>query len=394
MGDLNDYILKCDICGREYSPNKAINLCSCGYPPLVKLNLSKLKDKIDRNKHTNWGQGMWQFFELLPLQDPRNRVTIGEGGTPLLHLSKLGREFGLSKLYVKIEGYNPTGTFKARGASMCVSKVLDLGLKDVVIHSAGSAAVAAATYGAKAGIRVHVFIPENAPRIAIDECRMLGAELSLVPGGIVAAHQTASEVMEHEGWYSVSASEEPYRFEGKKTMAYEMAQQLNWVLPDVVIQPTGGGIGLVAMEKGFRELHELGWVDGILPRMVAAQSEGCAPVYEAWSQMLSECREWGDATSPAPGLLVPSVLADRLVLNAIQRSRGFAVAVQDPDVFRTMQLAAKLEGLLIGPESAIALHASRQALLKGLVDNDEVIVVVLTSASLRFPKLLTSVLGS
>lgn len=329
-------------------------------------------------------RGIWRWKELLPVADPQFRITLGEGDTPLLEICRMGREMGMTHLYMKDESGNPTGSFKARGLAMAVSRVAELGIEDLVIATAGNAGGALAAYAARAGMNAYVYMPKSSPDVNHTEVRITGADLVLVDGQITDAASRAAEDAQEYGWFSVSTFKEPYRVEGKKTMGFELAEAFEWDLPDVIVYPTGGGTGLVGMWKAFNELEAMGWIGPERPRMISVQSSGCAPVVYAVQHNLLRMKAWPDPQTIAPGICVPTAFADRLILSAIRESGGTAVAVSDQAIMQAQDQLAELEGIFAAPESAAALAGLRVLLHDGKVDPSERVVVFNTVSGLKY----------
>ncbi|KYH38045.1 MAG: threonine synthase [Candidatus Bathyarchaeota archaeon B23] len=360
----------------------------CGKPLLARYDLERAVDLLDRGRLRGRDATLWRYLELLPVRDRRHIVSLGEGWTPLLRARRLGEELGLRALWIKDEGLNPTGTFKARGLSVAVSRALELGVRRVAMPSAGNAAAALAAYGAKAGLEVHVYMPRDAPEVNIVEAEAYGAEVTLVEGLITDAARLLEGRAREASWMVVSTLKEPYRLEGKKTMGYELAEQMDWRLPDVVIYPTGGGTGLIGMWKGFQELQALGWIDGRRPRMVSVQAAGCAPIVKAFREGRGEAEPWPRAQTIASGLRVPKALGDFLILGVLRESQGTAVAVGDDEILSAMRLMARLEGVFPCPEGAATLAGLRRLVDEGWVDADERIVLFNTGTGLKYTHLL------
>jgi len=378
--------LECSGCGKEYSYNEIHTFCpNCQSPLLTVYDLKKARQQVDRGEISHRSKGMWRWTELLPVVNVENQVFLGEGDTPLLTLPQLGRELGLNNLFVKDESSNPTGSFKARGLSAAVSKAKELGVKKVIIPTAGNAGGAMAAYAARAGLRAHIFMPKDTPYANIEESRMAGAEVILVDGLISDAAGMAGEKARAEGWFDVSTFKEPYRVEGKKVMGYELAESFGWRLPDVIIYPTGGGTGLVGMWKAFAELEELGWLENTKrPRMVSVQAEGCAPVVKAFDNKASFCDFWLNAHTLASGLRVPKSFADHLILQDIYESNGTAVAVSDDAILAAQKQLASREGIFAAPEGAATLAALQKLIDMKWVQPDESIVLFNTGSGLKY----------
>ena len=328
---------------------------------------------------------MWRYRELMPLMGADEPVTLGEGFTPLIHARRLGATLGLDRLFVKDESLNPTNTFKARGLSAAVSRAKALGAGTIFLPTAGNAGNAAAAYAAAAGIKCEVFIPRDAKQPFIDECRVYGANVTLVDGLITDAGRIATERAKTEGWYEVSTFREVGRCEGKKTMGFELAEQLDWTLPDWIIYPTGGGTGLVGMWKGFAELEAIGWLPrGPRPKMVSVQPDGCAPIVRAFREGAASAGTWQDAHTLADGLRVPKAIADFLILRTIRESGGTAVAVSDREMVDDMMALGRCEGISAAPEGAAALSAVRRLVADGTIKPHESVVVFNTGGVLKY----------
>lgn len=332
---------------------------------------------------------MWRYRELMPLLPGDEPVTLGEGFTPLVHAKRLGAALGLDRLLIKDESLNPTNSFKARGLSAAISRAKHLGAETVFLPTAGNAGNAAAAYAAAAGMRCEVFIPNDAKQPFIDECRLYGANVTLVEGLITDAGRLATERGKPAGWYEVSTFREAGRCEGKKTMGFELAEQLGWTLPDWIIYPTGGGTGLVGMWKGFAELEAIGWLPpGPRPKMVSVQTEGCAPIVRAFEQGAATAAMWENAHTVADGLRVPKAIADFLILRTIRESAGTAIAVSDQQMVDDMLAIGRDEGLSASPEGAASLSAVRKMVARGMIKPHETVVVFNTGGALKYLDLI------
>lgn len=378
--------LSCSGCGRVYSDMEINTFCpECQSPLVTNYRLDAVRAHVDRDVFHSRPRGMWRWHELLPIRQPQNVVTLGEGDSALLPLPNLGAELGLSHLYVKEESSNPTGTFKARGIAAAISKARELGIQKVIIPTAGNAGGAMAAYAARAGIQAHIFMPRDTPHANIEESRMAGASVVLVDGLISDAAGMAGEKARLEGWFDLSTFKEPYRLEGKKIMGYELAENFGWTLPDVVIYPTGGGTGLVGMWKAFAELETLGWLQNVKrPRMVVVQAEGCAPVVKAFEEKKIFCDFWLNAHTLASGLRVPKSFADALILECLYESNGIAVAVSDEVILKTQQRLGRMEGIFAAPEGAATLSALEKLIQEKWVQPDERIVLFNTGSGLKY----------
>jgi threonine synthase len=378
--------LYCSDCGKIYSASEVNTYCTdCQSPLLARYDLKSLQHNLRRDDFTKRPWGMWRWHELLPVQSVANCVTLGEGDAPLLHLPRLGEKFGLTNLFVKDESTNPTGSFKARGLAAAVSKAKELGIRKVIIPTAGNAGGAMAAYAARAGLQAYIFMPKDTPAANIEESRMAGAEVQLVDGLISEAAGLAGEKARAEGWFDLSTFKEPYRVEGKKIMGYELAQSFGWTLPDVIIYPTGGGTGLVGMWKAFAELEALGWLENTKrPRMVSVQAEHCAPVVKAFEAGASFCDFWLNARTVASGLRVPKSFADHLILRDLHDSRGTAVAVSDEAILAAQHQLAETEGIFAAPEGAATIAALQQLIGQKWLQPDERIVIFNTGSGLKY----------
>lgn len=382
--------LECSECLTQVTADQLVGLCNvCGAPLLARYDLDSVRTQLSPNRLCGRSADLWRYAELLPLQNSERRVSLGEGFTPLLPLPKLAKRLGLETLLLKDEGQNPGGTFKARGASVALSRLMELGGTCAAIPTNGNAGEAWAIYGARAGVPVVVIMPEDAQRTPQRICTASGAETYLVKGLISDAGQLVTKGVTERKWFDVSTFKEPYRIEGKKTMAYEVAEQLNWQLPDVVICPTGGGIAIVAMYKGFQELLDLGWVTGPMPRMVAVQAEGCAPLVEAFKQGADISAFPDNAHTFANGLRVPKSVGDRLVLRILRTTNGMAVAVSDHEIQEAIMEIAAVEGLFLCPEAAAILPGLKRLVMAGDIRPCDQVVLMGTGNGLKYPNAIT-----
>ncbi|WP_139488055.1 threonine synthase [Brevibacillus dissolubilis] len=378
--------LECPKCGLTHPVDQQINLCTCGSPLLVRYHLNDLKKAWQKSSLTTRPATLWRYHELLPVVDEANIVTLGEGMTPLLPTTRLARELGVREMYVKDEGIIPTGSFKARGAAVGVSKAKELGITDIAMPTNGNAGAAWSTYAARAGMRSTIVMPKAAPFLTRGECAMAGANLYLVNGLISDAGKIVGRAVQKHGWFDASTLKEPYRIEGKKTMGLEIAEQLGWKLPDVILYPTGGGVGIIGIYKALRELQELGWVEGPLPRLVAVQSKGCAPIVRAWQEGKRESVFWEHSETVAFGINVPKALGDFLVLEAVYETDGCAIAVDDRDIIMEQKHLASTEGLFICPEGAATVAAARELRKIGWIKESDTIVVLNTGIGIKYPE--------
>jgi threonine synthase len=381
---INDLV--CSACGKSYSASEINTYCpDCQAPLLSNYNLGVVRSHVDRDEISRRPKGMWRWHELLPVFQPWNCTFLGEGDSALLPLPTLEKQLGLSNLFVKDESSNPTGTFKARGLSAAISKAKELGIKKVIIPTAGNAGGAMAAYAARAGLKALIYMPKDTPIANVEESRMAGAEVVMVDGLISEAAGMAGEKARAEGWFDLSTFKEPYRVEGKKIMGYELAETLDWTLPDVIIYPAGGGTGLVGMWKAFAELEALGWLkDPKRPRMVAVQAEGCAPIVKAFQAGASFCDFWLNAHTIASGLRVPKSFADHLILQDLYESKGTAVAVSDEAITAAQRQIGLMEGIFCAPEGAATLAGLHELVRQGWVQPDERIVLFNTGSGLKY----------
>ena len=380
--------LECTYCGTEHDASAVQTVCKkCGKPLFARYDIEGIKESVTRRELVGREASMWRYWELLPVRYRKNVVTLGEGWTPLTPAKRLGSDVGLKNLWIKDEGIIPTGSFKARGLSMAISKAKELGITRVALPSAGNAAGAMSAYGARAGMKVYVFMPKDAPKVNMVECEVVGAKVVLVDGLISDAGKLVKEGMGTMSWFNVATLGEPYRVEGKKTMGIEVAEQMDWKLPDVVIYPTGGGTGIIGMWKVFDELEELGWIGAERPRMVSVQAEGCAPIVKAYEEGKEESEFWENAQTIAAGLRVPKALGDFLVLRAARESGGKCIAVSDEEILAAVEQVSKAEGVFVCPEGAATFAALKHMLDDGEVDEDEEVVLFNTGSGLKYTDL-------
>ena len=379
--------LECSVpCGAPpRSPAERHHLCDCGAPLLARYDLTGAAQSWTRDSLAAREPSMWRYRELMPLLAGESPISLGEGWTPLMHTRRLGAAVGLPQLYVKDESLNPTNSFKARGLSAAVTRAFHLKAEALSIPTAGNAGNAMAAYAANAGIEAHVFMPRDVKIPFIRECELYGAKVTLVDGLITDAGKKAAELGKINGWYDVSTLKEPYRIEGKKTMGYEIAEQMDWVLPDWIIYPTGGGTGMVGMWKAFDEMSALGWIDPVKrPHMVTVQASGCAPIIRAYDEGAERSTMFENAHTVADGLRVPKAIGDFLVLRAVRESQGAAVAVSDTDMVTAMREMGALEGISAAPEGGAAFHALKVLIQQGRVLPHHRVVVFNTGGALKY----------
>jgi threonine synthase len=378
--------LECSVpCGTPIlDPRTAHHLCACGAPLLARYDLDAAR-AWSRSSLAAREANMWRYRELMPLFDREAPLTLGEGWTPLVHAKRLGGDLGLDRLFVKDESLNPTNSFKARGLSAAVTRAWHLGAKILSVPSAGNAANAMAAYAAAAGLEAKVFMPRDVKVPFVRECELYGAEVTLVDGLITDAGRIAAERGKPLGWYDVSTLKEPYRIEGKKTMGYELAEQLEWTYPDWIIYPTGGGTGMVGMWKAFDEMERIGWMSAASrPRMVSVQAEHCAPIVRAYEQGAERSEMWLNARTVADGLRVPKAVGDFLVLRAVRESGGTAIAVSDAEMVQGMRELGGREGISAAPEGGAALHAVKVLVRDGRIRPRDTVVVFNTGGALKY----------
>ena len=383
--------LECSACFTTYASTALMNLCTCGAPLLARYRLAEAATALDRAQLE--GQTLWRYHAMLPVQSAAGVVSLGEGMTPLLRAERLGKRLGLNHLYIKDESLNPTGSFKARGLALAIARAAELGVTRVAIPSAGNAGGATAAYAARAGLESYVFMPRDVPRAFIIECQINGAHVELVDGLITDAGRHVAAGRDEYGWFDLSTLKEPYRLEGKKTMGYEIAEQFDWELPQVIIYPTGGGTGLIGMWKSFDEMETLGWIDSHRPRMVSVQAAGCAPIVRAFESGATRAEPWQNATTMAAGLRVPSAVGDVLMLRALRDSEGTAVAVSEAEILWGVKEIGQSEGLFVCPEGGAALAGLRRLVEQGWIDREERVVLFNTGSGLKYLDALPAELG-
>ena len=381
--------LSCPKCSATYESERLTQLCECGAPLLVDYDLDKVASALNKEMLKERTADLWRYRELLPVKDAANIVSLGEGMTPLLSLPRLGAKLDMPGLYLKDEGIIPTGTFKARGAAVGVSRAKELGVKTLAMPTNGNAGAAWAVYCAPAGIEAVIVMPEDAPPIPRGECAIAGATLYLVKGLISDAGKIVAQAVADHGWFDASTLKEPYRIEGKKTMGLELAEQFGWQMPEVILYPTGGGVGIIGIYKALNELKEMGWVSGPLPRLVAVQATGCAPIVKAFEENRTDSDFWEGAQTCAFGITVPKALGDFLVLDAIYKTEGTAVAVSDDELLEASALLARTEGTFICPEGAANLSAAMKLRDSGWIKPGERVVLLNTGSGLKYPETVT-----
>ena len=373
-----DWHLECSECGATRGPEGVPTVCECGRPWLVRYpdRVHPVTERAElRRRH-----GMWRFRSFMPLVRGETPVTLGEGDTPLLPVPRLGRELGFSNLWIKDEGGNPTGSFKARGLSAAITRATAAGVARFTLPTAGNAGIAAAAYGARAGVEVRVFAPRTTPETILAQIRIFGAQLELLDGHIGDCGKASRAWAAESGAMDLSTLREPYRIEGKKTLGLELSLQLGWKLPDVILYPTGGGTGLIGMWKAFHELKTAGWVEGEMPRMFSVQSSGCAPIVKAFMAGADAAEPWPDPWTIASGLRVPGPLGDRIMLRILRESQGGAIAVDDATLSGAAHYGTMLEGIDLSPEGGAAIAAAAALKAEGVIQPDACVILFNTGA--------------
>jgi threonine synthase len=377
--------LECGRCSTEYDPGTWQGLCTCGSPLLARYDLDLAAKQVGPDEIAGRPPSLWRYHEILPVVSAAAVVTLGEGMTPLIPLPRFGADLGIDSLQMKDEGLLPTGTFKARGAAVGISKARELGAQRIAMPTNGNAGAAWATYAARAGMESLIVMPVDAPAITRAECAISGARLYLVDGLISDAGVIVAEAVARLGYRDVSTLKEPYRLEGKKTMGLELLEQLGWRVPDVILYPTGGGVGLIGIHKALLECQAMGWIGPKLPRLVAVQATGCAPIVRAWEEHAESSQPWPDAHTIAFGITVPKALGDFLILRAISETAGCAVAVDDQTILDAQQRLARSEGAFICPEGAACFAAAERLRRSGWITAGDEVVVINTGTGIKYP---------
>ena len=378
--------LTCTSCGLRHEWKHLQNLCSaCQKPLAATYDLEKIRRVLTPELLTSRREkSLWRFRELLPLPANTEPISLGEGGTPLLRAKRFGEKRGMENLWIKDESQNPTQTFKARGMSVAVSMAKYLGATKLAVPSAGNAGGALAAYAARAHLEAHIFMPRDTPRANIIECREFGAHVTLIEGLITDCSAEIGKRKEAEGWFEMSTLKEPYRLEGKKTLGYELAEQLDWQLPDAILYPTGGGTGLIGMWKAFEEMEALGWIDRKRPRMFSVQASGCAPIVRAFEDGETSAPEFPNARTIASGLRVPKAIGDFLMLKILRQSNGGAVAIDDEQMIRMTRELGSIEGLFVAPEGAACFAALTFLLEARKIAPDDQVVIFNTGSGIKY----------
>jgi threonine synthase len=376
--------LECSKTGERYDAGKLHNLSKSGFPLLVRYDLEKARRNWSREQITTGPTSMWRYAPVLPVSNPTSIVSLGEGLTPMIRTQRLGKKLGADNLFVKDDGVNPTGSFKARGLSCAISMAKELGVTKLAIPSAGNAASALAAYAAAAGMEAHIYMPMDVPQANYIECKAFGARVTLLNGLISDCAKIVAARSPLEGWFDVSTLKEPYRIEGKKTMGYEIAEQFHWDLPEAILYPTGGGVGIIGMWKAFEEMEALGWIGSRRPKMIAVQVEGCMPIVRAYETGEDRSEFFENATTVASGLRVPKPLGDFLILKAVRDSDGTALAVSDAEALDAGIELAELEGIFAAPEGAACVAAVPKLIATGKLKASDRVVIYNTGAGLKY----------
>ena len=377
--------LECSYTGKVYPADKLHGLSDEGKPLLVRYDLEKLSKSVTKESLIMRPPEFWRYRELLPVRESKNIVRLGEIMTPLLPAYNLQHEWGSGEILIKDEGRLPTGSFKARGLALAVAMAKELGVKRMAMPTNGNAGAALAAYCSRAGIETFVFCPDDTPKVNVDEIAFLGAKTFLANGFINDCGRIVGEGKDEMNWFDTSTLKEPYRIEGKKTMGLELAEQLDWNMPDVIIYPTGGGTGLIGMWKAFNELEQIGWIESKRPRMVAVQAEGCAPIVKAFKEGKRHAEPWENAETIAAGIRVPAAVGDFLILDAVRESDGFAVSVSDEEITSAHRECALKEGILLCPEGAATLAALKKELTSGRIKSTEQVMLFNCATGLKYP---------
>lgn len=396
-GQAHDFLdgLVCSACSHKHNAHEPQTVCQiCGHSLLARYDLARLAGTVRPDDLASRAPGVWRFRELLPSVQPNIDGGLGAGDTPLLRMTRLGQRIGLNNLWLKDEGANPTGTFKARGAAVGVAAAAALGIRDLAIPTAGNAGSAWAAYCAAAGLRLHVVMPSDTPSPIKAECIAYGAELTEVDGLISDAARIVANNAARHGWFDASTMREPYRIEGKKTMGFELAEAFGWTPPDVVLYPTGGGVGLIGIWKAMQELAELGWLKGPPPRLIAVQTEGCRPIVDAWEAGAGRAERAFHPHTVASGLRVPLPFAHSLVLRAIRETNGTAISVGDDELLAGMAELASIEGIFACPEGATLVSAVQRLLERGDIDTQANVVLLNTGSGLKYTDLISTATAS
>ncbi|MEQ1857550.1 MAG: threonine synthase [Longimicrobiales bacterium] len=376
--------LECSLTGEQLESEHLVGLSPAGKPLLARYDLARLRPTFTRAAVAHRRADLWRYAEVLPVRDPAARIALGEGWTPLLDAPRVAARLGVRRVLIKEEGQNPTGSFKARGLCIAVSRALELGAHEIALPSAGNAGSAAAAYGAAAGLRVHVVVPRDTPTPILEEIRALGADLQLLDGLITDCARVVRKGVEERGWFDLSTLKEPYRIEGKKTMGYELVEQLDGRLPDAIVYPTGGGTGLIGMWKAFDEMQSLGWIGSSRPKMFTVQADGCAPIVRAWQEGRTDAGMWEGARTYASGLRVPSAVGDFLMLRILRESKGGAVAVSDRAMAEWVEWLGADTGVFAAPEGGAAAAAVPLLLERGLISKEDEVALFNTGSGLKY----------
>ena len=378
--------LECPKCKAKYNHKEIHQLCTaCLSPLLVRYDLKMIKEEFKKHYLPFRCCNIWRYRELLPIENEENIVSLGEVMTPIIKLGKISKIVNIKNLYLKDEGFNPGGSFKSRGAAIGISRAKELGVKEIAMPTNGNAGAAWSIYAARAGIKAHIVMPKDAPVVTRNECLISGANLYLVDGLISDAGKIVAKAINKYGIMDASTLKEPYRIEGKKTMGFEIVEQFSWKVPDVILYPTGGGVGLIGIYKALLELREIGFIGDKLPRLVAVQAQNCAPIVKAFENNEKESVFWENAQTVAFGITVPKAIGDFLVLEAIYETNGCAIAISDEEILHYQELLAKTEGLFVCPEGASTLAAAKKLYDDGWIKEKERVVLLNTGSGIKYP---------
>jgi threonine synthase len=380
--------LECSKCKAVLDADSVQTVCACGSPLLVRYDLGEAARNVSPKELEKRAADMWRYRELLPVRDAKHVLSMGEGWTPVWRAQRLGKQLGFADLWVKDEGLNPTGTFKARGAAAAISRARELGIRILAMPTAGNAGSTWALYCARAGMEAVVVMPSDAEPLAMRECVLAGARTYLVRGLVSDAASMISRVAKRYGWFEVTTLKEPYRLEGKKTMGYEIAEQFGWRLPDAILCPTGGGVSIIAIYKAMCEMLEMGWISGKFPKLIAVQSAGCSPIVKAFHEGKTESVFFEGAQTIAGGIRVPKAFGDFLVLDAVRQTGGTCVAVTDENIFAGIELMGRLEGSFVCPEGAALVSAAKKLRDEGFLKTSDRVVLLNTGTGLKYPDLI------
>lgn len=377
--------LQCARCGKQVNPDGLWNTCpECNKPLVVLYDLKQIKKTLKKEDLKKREPTIWRYFELLPISDPSHHLSLGEGFTPIIYAKRLGQYLKFSELFIKDEGLNPTGSFKARGMAVALARAKELDVRHVSLPSLGNAAAAMSAYAALAGIKAHVYMPRFVSKSFVMQCVAYGAQVELIDGDLSDCSRQAAKAATESGYFDMTTLKEPYRLEGKKTLGLEIAEQMNWILPDVIIYPTGGGTGFIGMWKAFEELEMIGWLRSKKPRMVCVQPDGCAPIVRAFQDNKDTAEPWLQPKSIADGLQVPAPIGDFMILRTIKESRGIALTVSDDEIMECLQTISNTQGIFPSPEGAATLAAFKRLREQNWIKEREKVLLINTATGLSY----------